>query len=270
MLWDIFEKLSRLYASWHVYLRALMFSLSTRGRSLYKFSFVHVLYCGLFSSLKAFAHVLYCGMLSGGVSEALYVLFSLVPILLSFYLFWGAGVCLSFRFAHDRCWALCSFYWGIMCFCLSCVEPLPLSLGTETSHFKRSVACLFTWLLDLLNELLLLFFLLIFFYVMNLCWVMSMHWSRGDWGPIVVTFGWRVIGNVVRIFHSRCVLDLFAIFLLNLLGLVVTDTWLKSCLSQLRIERVICFWTFGVPLAFLFRLFCFCIAGDRGSARRGC
>ena len=38
-------------------------------------------------------------------------------------------------------------------FCLSCVELLPLSLGTETSHFERSCACLFIWLLDLLDEL---------------------------------------------------------------------------------------------------------------------
>ena len=39
-----------------------------------------------------------------------------------------------------------------MCFCLSCIELLPLSLGTKTFHFERSCACLFTWLLDLLNE----------------------------------------------------------------------------------------------------------------------
>ena len=48
--------------------------------------------------------------------------------------------------------------------CLSCVELLPLSLGAETFHFERSCVCLFTWLLDLLNELLFLLLLLIFSY----------------------------------------------------------------------------------------------------------
>ena len=38
-------------------------------------------------------------------------------------------------------------------FCLSCVELLPLSLGTKTFHFERSCACLFIWLLVLLDEL---------------------------------------------------------------------------------------------------------------------
>ena len=48
--------------------------------------------------------------------------------------------------------------------CLSCVELLPLSLRAETFHFERSCVCLFTWLLDLLNELLFLLLLLIFSY----------------------------------------------------------------------------------------------------------
>jgi len=63
--------------------------------------------------------------------------------------------------------------------CLSCVELLPLSLGAETFHFERSCVCLFTWLLDLLDELLLLLLVLILFDMKNLCWVLSMHSSRG-------------------------------------------------------------------------------------------
>jgi hypothetical protein len=47
-------------------------------------------------------------------------------------------------------------------FCLSCVELLPFSLGTETFYFERSSVCLFTWLLDFLDELLLLLVLVLF------------------------------------------------------------------------------------------------------------
>ena len=50
---------------------------------------------------------------------------------------------------------------------------------TKTFHFERSCVCLFTCLLDLLDELLLLLLVLILFDMKNLCWVLSMHSSRG-------------------------------------------------------------------------------------------
>jgi hypothetical protein len=52
--------------------------------------------------------------------------------------------------------------------CLSCVELLPLSLGAETFHFERSCVYLFTWLLNLLDELLLLLLVLNLFDMENL------------------------------------------------------------------------------------------------------
>ena len=65
------------------------------------------------------------------------------------------------------------------CVCLSCFELLTLSSETETSHFERSCACLFTWLLDLLNELCFHSSSFNLFHMMKLCWVLPMHSSRG-------------------------------------------------------------------------------------------
>ena len=87
--------------------------------------------------------------------------------------------CSSYRFTHDRCSALSAFSQGIMCFVSVC-RAFVYAFGTEIFHFERSCVCLFTWLLDLLDELLLLFLVLILFDMKNLCWVLSMHssWER--------------------------------------------------------------------------------------------
>lgn len=84
----------------------------------------------------------FCSMRVVKLCEILYVSFALVPVVLSFYLFlrnrllvractsllflcrlcWALPLLeepafgSSFRFAHDRCWALCVFSWGVMCF----------------------------------------------------------------------------------------------------------------------------------------------------------
>ena len=64
----------------------------------------------------------------------------------------------DFWFELSICtWSMLNPFWLFLrdhVFCLSCADLLPLSLGTETSHFERSCACLFIWLLDLLDELL--------------------------------------------------------------------------------------------------------------------
>ena len=87
--------------------------------------------------------------------EILYVSFALVSAVLSFYLFLRSQFFIQAFGLHMICVnPFTAFSLSIMCFCLSCVKSLLLSLGTETSHFERSCACLFTWLLDLLNELL--------------------------------------------------------------------------------------------------------------------
>jgi len=148
-----------------------------------KFLFAHVLHCGMFSGrVCELCEVLFVSFALVGnceLCETLCVSFAPMPVVLSFYLFLRCRHLIRALDLHViGVEPFSAFSWGIMCFCLSCVESLLLSLGTETSHFERSCACLFIWLLDLLDELYFHFLLLVLFETKNLCWVLSMHSSR--------------------------------------------------------------------------------------------
>ena len=129
--------------------------------------------------------------------EILCVSFACVLIVLSFTSSWGIG----FWFELSICtWSVLSPFCLFLrdhVLCLSCVELLPLSLGAEIFHFERSCVCLFTWLLDLLDELLFIPLVLIFFTWRICVGCCQCTHQGGDWGPMVVTLGWWVIDNIV-------------------------------------------------------------------------
>jgi len=68
----------------------------------------------------------------------------------------------SYRFAHDRRLALLPFFEG-SCVLSQLCRAFVYTFETEIFHFERSCVCLFTWLLDILDELLLLLLVLILF-----------------------------------------------------------------------------------------------------------
>jgi hypothetical protein len=98
-------------------------------------------------------------------------------------------------------WWFGLFAWAL--FCLGCVESLPLPKGSETCLLQVIFLFAFVWL-SITCWSFFLFISFLFFLSCYYMWVLSMHSSRGDWGPCVVRgpvdgrfLVWWVINSVV-------------------------------------------------------------------------
>jgi hypothetical protein len=117
---------------------------------------------------------------------------------------WGACICVGGALCIVRAldWWFALFDWAW--FCLGCVEPLLLPKGSKICLLQVILLFAFLWLsIPCWGILLLVSFLFLFSLVTKSC-VLSMHSSRGDWGPCVVRgpvdahfLVWWVIDNIV-------------------------------------------------------------------------